>query len=541
MDVHPRDGSHDRGADQGLVTEFAGDTGGAVIENLLDGERRSAGPCGIGLLEELHQEARHLLGRCGLAIGPSRLELRPPIRDSGAHERDDHGDSDRARRCHGDPVSTHEESNSIQRVIWTGNHRLMAPQSLEVRNHLRSRGIAQVPMMGESLAHDPIEAAGDRVTQLCGRRAPALRDLEPTVLHQSQGATRRHRVVAARGRQLVRQHTHQQAMEHQTEGVDVRPGVDILTAQGLRAQVIGGADDPVGQGVRCFVGRRVVERLGNAEVDDLGQWASLLLGNEDVRRLEVAVDDALLVRVLYARTDRLEDLQAIADTEATPVAVRDQGSAGHVLHGDVGRSVVGGAGVEYLGNGGMTHTGEGPRLGTETQDRLPILAAEANHLEGHPAANGLALLGQVDHAHSALTEHLGDAIGTDDLGGGLGQSLLDVRHGGGMLQEGVELTLVGEHLLEICSHLRVALARACQQGFAFDRPELDQLEQESVELPPAFTTHGPPLDRAAAAATGAPRPSPAPPWRRKRPAPRRSPCWTGPRSSAAPPPGPDDG
>ena len=48
----------------------------------------------------------------------------------------------------------------------------------------------------------------------------------------------------------------------------------------------------------------VVDRLGDAEVDDLWRRSAIDGGDQDIRRLEVAVKDAFLVRVL----DRLADV-----------------------------------------------------------------------------------------------------------------------------------------------------------------------------------------------------------------------------------------
>ena len=49
----------------------------------------------------------------------------------------------------------------------------------------------------------------------------------------------------------------------------------------------------------------LLRRLGHAEVDDLRHRHAVVQRDEDVRRLEVAVDDAFLMRVLH----RLADLR----------------------------------------------------------------------------------------------------------------------------------------------------------------------------------------------------------------------------------------
>ena len=55
----------------------------------------------------------------------------------------------------------------------------------------------------------------------------------------------------------------------------------------------------------AVVGQAVPGRLGDAEVDDLRHRLAVVDRDEDVRRLEVAVNDAFLVGVLH----RLADLR----------------------------------------------------------------------------------------------------------------------------------------------------------------------------------------------------------------------------------------
>ena len=62
---------------------------------------------------------------------------------------------------------------------------------------------------------------------------------------------------------------------------------------------------------------RPAGRLGDAEVDHLRHRHAVVQRDQDVRRLDVAVDDPLLVRVL----DRLADL----DEQVEPVLVSRAG------------------------------------------------------------------------------------------------------------------------------------------------------------------------------------------------------------------------
>ena len=59
--------------------------------------------------------------------------------------------------------------------------------------------------------------------------------------------------------------------------------------------------------VSCLLGR-----LGHAEVDHLGHRLAVVERDQHVGRLDVAVDDALLVGVLDRLADRDEQLQPLA-------------------------------------------------------------------------------------------------------------------------------------------------------------------------------------------------------------------------------------
>ena len=64
-------------------------------------------------------------------------------------------------------------------------------------------------------------------------------------------------------------------------------------------------------GEHRLLGQALVDRLGDAEVDDLGHGLAVVERDQHVRRLDVAVDDPLLVGVLDRLADRDEELQPL--------------------------------------------------------------------------------------------------------------------------------------------------------------------------------------------------------------------------------------
>jgi hypothetical protein len=204
--------------------------------------------------------------------------------------------------------------------------------------------------------------------------------------------------------------------KHHAQRVDVGARVDVVVVRGglLRAHVLGRADDLAHLGEHRHLGQALRGGLGHAEVDDLGHRAPIHFRDEDVRRLEVAVDDGLLVRVLHALADAGEQLEPVARGELAPVAVVGDGLALDILHHEVGAAAVGGAGVEDLRDAGMVHQRQRLALGVEARDDRARVHALLDDLQRDaPPANGLGLLGLVDVAHAARADAPHQAVGAD--------------------------------------------------------------------------------------------------------------------------------
>ena len=61
-----------------------------------------------------------------------------------------------------------------------------------------------------------------------------------------------------------------------------------------------------------LVGQPAFRRLGDAEINHLGHRHAVVQRDQDVRGLDVAVDDALLMRVLDGLADLDEQVQPFA-------------------------------------------------------------------------------------------------------------------------------------------------------------------------------------------------------------------------------------
>jgi hypothetical protein len=196
-----------------------------------------------------------------------------------------------------------------------------------------------------------------------------------------------------------------------------------------------------------LVGQLLARRLGDAEVNHLRHGHALVQRHEHVRRLEVAVDDALGVGVLDGAADLDEQLEAVARRQAVAVAVVGDGHAVHQLHHEVGPARVGGAGVQDAGNVLVVHQRQGLALGLEAGDDLAGVEARLDHLEGDLAPHRVLLFGHVHHAEAALADALEELVAADGGAGALDGSrdldrcgldgLLHRQHGGNQVVDPV--------------------------------------------------------------------------------------------------------
>ncbi len=138
---------------------------------------------------------------------------------------------------------------------------------------------------------------------------------------------------------MIRTMPRQQLIQDDSQSVHVGRRSDRLAAHLLRTGILRrhrmGSD--AGQRLRGRLTRRI-QQLGDPEIEELDR---ALVRHQDIRRLQVAMYDEILVRVLNRRTDVAEEVEPGPDVEATDVAVPVQGFSLHVLHREVRPPVIG--------------------------------------------------------------------------------------------------------------------------------------------------------------------------------------------------------
>ena len=170
-------------------------------------------------------------------------------------------------------------------------------------------GGAGVTILGAAchgLEHHPLDLAGDVGADLAGAEWVAAQARQ----------RHRHRRVP-----VPRWPSAQRLVEHEPEGVHVGAGIHRPALDLLGRQVLGGAEDQARPGELAGVGAGLVERLGHAEVGDERPGRAVdqvVLGEQDVGRLDVAVDDADVVGVAQRGGGLAADGQHVAAPASAP-------------------------------------------------------------------------------------------------------------------------------------------------------------------------------------------------------------------------------
>jgi hypothetical protein len=249
-----------------------------------------------------------------------------------------------------------------------------------------------------------------------GRGVARGRDLGPHVLEH-----RGHRALG-RERRLALEHL----VEDAAERVDVGAVVEVGAVALLGAHVLRGAEHLAGPGQL-----HGVEAAGDAEVEDFNDGGDADGLDEDVVGLEVAVEDAVLVRLAEALGDLPRELQALELGDAALLEPLGQALAGQQLHDHVRAAVVGLAVLVHADRRRVAQLRGDLELAAEPDDELGVGQALAPDQLDRDLAIDLGVVGLVDDAHAALADDLLDQVAAGDRPADVvGETDLQRRRGG---------------------------------------------------------------------------------------------------------------
>jgi hypothetical protein len=163
--------------------------------------------------------------------------------------------------------------------------------------------------------------------------------------------------------------------------------------------------------------QRLLDGLGHAEIDYLGYPLAVVESDHDIGRLDVAVNDPLLMGVLDRLADRHEQLQPLARGQGVVVAILGDRHAVNQLHDEIRQTGLRGSGVEDAGDVDMIHHGQGLPFSLEAGDDLTAVHPRLDHLDGDLPLDRMHLLCHEDGAHPALADLLQQLVRTDQGAG----------------------------------------------------------------------------------------------------------------------------
>src|SRR5262249_53235551 len=141
-------------------------------------------------------------------------------------------------------------------------------------------------------------------------------------------------------------------------------------------------------------------------------------------RLQVAVDDSLLVRMLHGFTDIDEESQPLSDSNVVLIAEVGNGDATDEFHDEIRVAGGGGAAVKNVSDVGMIHECQRLPLGLEAGDDLARIHSRFKNLQSDLAPNRLGLVCHKDHTEAAFADLLQELIRADDRAGAFGKRLI---------------------------------------------------------------------------------------------------------------------
>ncbi len=144
---------------------------------------------------------------------------------------------------------------------------------------------------------------------------------------------------------------------------------------------------------------------------------AIYFSDKNIGRLDVAMDDRLVMRMLHALANVHEEFEALTSAETVIVAIFRDGNAGDVLHYEVRNTRDCGTRVENFGDGRMVHQRQRLALGLEAGDDFARVHTRFDQLDGNAAADRNFLFCEPDLAHTAYADPLHEPVIADDGAG----------------------------------------------------------------------------------------------------------------------------
>ena len=409
--VDPRDRVEEVGLDGRLGGELGPEQPRALLEDLPRRDVLPAGLLGIGDLEEADEELLDARGTQRLRRRVARVRLgaaRLPRRAREArHEREE----DERGGCGAGPVPSKELPRAVEERVRPRADRLAGQVPPQVLPERRGREVPPLRLAAQGIHDDVVEVALQ-----AARRAGSLRIA-------GEDAARAHarplehlpldlglEPSGRRDPSRERERPGQELVEDDAQRPDVRRRRRRLPEDELGRRVGRGES----AGVAARHGRvRVLalEELRDPEVEELHV---AVLRHEDVRRLEVPVDDEAPVRGLDGVAAHDGEADARVEREVPGFRENRDRLPVHELEREVRPPVPGAPAVEETRDVRVGEAGEDLTLAPEPREDLVGVHAALDELERDDLLElAVRALREEDFAHAAAPEEAQRPVGAD--------------------------------------------------------------------------------------------------------------------------------
>ncbi len=446
---------------------------------------------GFSLLGFLGQ----LCGALGILAGLNSGPVGAPKADTRADQAGEGQHGGRGRENHRPPVARGKFSQRVDRAGRPGGHGLVVEIPFEIGGQPVGRLVTAASVLLQTLHHDPVKVAFEQADQL-RRLGGTARGSGGEFFDREgrQARARAHRFLLAdrfaHGINALRQQllrikrraARQQFIKQHAQAVNVAARINIKPAhlRLLGAHIRRCPDEMMQLRVNGRFGKTALRRLGDAEVNHLGHRHAVVQRDQDVGRLDVAMDNPLLVCVLNGLADLDEQVEPLLGGELVLVAVFGDLDAAHQFHHEEGASGLGGSGIEHLGDVRMVHHRQRLALRFEPGHHLLGARAQLDDLERDAPPHRFGLLSHVHHTTATLADSFQDFVASDFLADGfvgdVGYFELEVldrfatqvsifRFGYRQVgNKRLRFVGYGQHLLHACPQPVVAPAGLCEVG-----------------------------------------------------------------------------
>ena len=153
----------------------------------------------------------------------------------------------------------------------------------------------------------------------------------------------------------------------------------------------------------------MILETGDAEIEQL-RFA--LGGDANIGRLQIAMNDQVLMSVSDGGTEFAKKREPLADRQAVVLAIFLQPFARDIFHHEIGRADGGNARAVKPRDMRMIETRQNPRFLPELPDQMPSAKTLLDEFDRHHPAK-FRILREVNLTHPALTQQRNDLVTVD--------------------------------------------------------------------------------------------------------------------------------